>query len=391
MIAKQSIGKSFTEALNYNLNKMNLQDPKERAELLATNFTSMEMALIKKELAVMKALNPKLKRNTWHTSLNFAKGENISNDKMRSIAEEYMKRMGFDNNLHIIFRHHDSNHPHCHILALRNRFDGTVVSDGQNYQRSEKVIRALENKYQLIKVRSSTQSKNKAPNKDELEMIQRTGKVSNKLLLQEKVKDALNHSITMRQFINHLERNHVNVLFNQANTERVSGITFMIPGFKIRGQALGNQFKFGSITKEINYEQNRDGKTISQANSRTREKYNAGRKTIQSRSNNGREFNNEKGRNHARRSNKNSRYSEYALTGSGQESRTDINSDKLIRSNEKGSKENSMDLDYSISHNSNSSIGHRSNFCSIFDIPKITPASDDNTKTKKKRRISLSR
>ena len=56
MIAKQSIGKSFTEALNYNLNKMNLQDLKERAELLATNFTSMEMAMIKKELAVMKAL-----------------------------------------------------------------------------------------------------------------------------------------------------------------------------------------------------------------------------------------------------------------------------------------------------------------------------------------------
>jgi len=47
----------------------------------------------------------------------------------------------------------------------------------------------------------------------------------------------------------------------------------MIPGFKIRGQALGNQFKFGSIIKHINYQQNRDDKTIRQANSRTREKF----------------------------------------------------------------------------------------------------------------------
>jgi hypothetical protein len=68
------------------------------------------------------------------------------------------------------------------------------------------------------------------------------------------------------------------VLFNKASTGRVSGITYLVPGFKIRGQALGNQFKFGSITKQINYEQNRDGKIISQANSRTREKFGSGTK-----------------------------------------------------------------------------------------------------------------
>ena len=278
MIAKQSIGLSFTGALSYNLKKMNDPDPKQRAELLFTNFASMDKSMIRSELAMMKALNPKLRRNTWHTSLNFAKEENISNEKMKAIAEAYMKRMGFDNNLHIIFRHHDTGHPHCHILALRNRFDGTVVSDSHNYQKSEAIIRALENEYNLVKVLSSNQSQSKAPDKDELEMILRTGKPSMKLLLQEKVRDALAHSLTMRQFIHNLEKNNVHVLFNQASTGRVSGITYLVPGFKIRGQALGNQFKFGSITKQINYEQNRDGKIISQANSRTREKFGSGTK-----------------------------------------------------------------------------------------------------------------
>ena len=154
MIAKQSIGKSFTGALNYNLKKTQNSNPKERAELLITNFTSMQV-MIRKELAIMKALNPKLKRNTYHTSLNFAIREKIDNQKMQQIAEEYLKKMGFDNNLHIIFRHHDSNHPHCHILALRNRFDGTVVSDSNNYKRSEQVIRELERKYNLRKAKSS--------------------------------------------------------------------------------------------------------------------------------------------------------------------------------------------------------------------------------------------
>jgi hypothetical protein len=271
MIAKQSIGKSFIGALNYNIKKLHHQDTKQRAEILSTNFTNMGSIL--KELAMMRALNPKLKRNTWHTSLNFAIGEKISNQKMQSIAEEYMTRMGFDNNLYIIFRHHDSNHPHCHILALRNRFDGTVVSDSNNYRRSEKIIRELEKKYQLQQAKSSKQSKLKAPNRDELEMIQRTGKPSKKLLLQYQVQEVLKQSTTMNEFINNLERQNINVLFNQASTGRVSGITYLIPGFKIRGQALGNQFKFGSITKQIYYEQSRDGQAISQANNRTRAKF----------------------------------------------------------------------------------------------------------------------
>jgi len=273
MIAKQSIGKSFTGALNYNLKKLNHPDPRQRADVLSTNFTSMNPTTIRRELAMMKAMNPKLKRNTYHTSLNFAVGEKIDNQKMLQIAEEYLTKMGFDDNLHIIFRHHDSNHPHCHILALRNRFDGTVVSDSRNYQRSEQAIRELENKYNLVKVQSSNQAKRKAPNKDEIEMILRSGKPSKKLMLQEKVGEALRQSTTMQQFIDHLEQNHVNVLFNQASTGKVSGITYLILGFKIRGQALGNQYKFGSITKQINYEQNRDGQTIGQANSRTREKF----------------------------------------------------------------------------------------------------------------------
>jgi len=271
MIAKQSIGKSFTGALNYNIKKLHHPDPRQRAEILSTNFTNMGSIL--KELAMMRAMNPRLKRNTYHASLNFATGEKISNQKMKSIAEEYMKRMGFDNNLYIIFRHHDSNHPHCHILATRNRFDGTVVSDSNNYRKSEQIIRDFEKKYRLQTVKSSKQSKLKAPNRDELEMIERTGRPSKKLMLQHQVKEALKQSATMSEFIMNLERQNINVLFNQASTGRVSGITYLIPSFKIRGQALGNQFKFGSIIKQVNYEQSRESQAISQANSRTKARF----------------------------------------------------------------------------------------------------------------------
>src|SRR5690554_3740961 len=277
MIAKQSIGSSFMGALNYNLKKMNSLDKKERADLLATNFISLEKGMIKKEVDLVASLNPRLKKNTYHTSLNFAQGESVSNEKMLAVAREYMEQMGFDDNPYFIFRHHDSNHPHCHILALRTKFDGSTVSDSNNYKRSEKIVRQLERKYGLQQAVASERSILRAPDKDELEMVQRTGRASRKMVLQEKVNSALLQSRTIKSFITHLEQAGVQVLFNQASTGRVSGITYFMGDFKAKGQALGNRFKWANIINTIDYEQTRDGQEISQANSRTRAKYGEGK------------------------------------------------------------------------------------------------------------------
>lgn len=282
MIAKQAIGKSFGGALNYNLKKLYKADKNIRAELLSTNFLSLNQTEIRKEVAIMKAMNPNLNRNTYHTSLNFPVGEKLSNEKMEAIAKEYMEKMGFDNNPYFIFRHHDAEHPHCHLLVLRNRFDGTVVTDSNNYARSEAIVRELEVKFGLITVTASKFSLNKSPDKDELEMIHRTGKASDKMLMQNKVALAISSSKNLDQFISLLEQTGISPLFNQASTGRVSGITFINNHFKVRGQALGNQFKWGNILKNIDYEQARDSKKISEANTRTRAMYSLGRTTATS-------------------------------------------------------------------------------------------------------------
>ncbi|WP_028297042.1 relaxase/mobilization nuclease domain-containing protein [Olivibacter sitiensis] len=273
MIAKQSIGKSFMGALHYNLRKVFSRNEEERAELLETNFSTLDNSTVKKELEIMRLRNPHLQRNTYHASLNFSDKEQISNKTMLSIAKEYMERMGFDDNLYCIFRHHDTSHPHCHILALRNRFDGKVVSDSNNYQRSEKIVRELENKYGLIEVIDSKQSKHKAPTKDEIEMALRTGSPSMKMLLQEKVAAAIESSKDMGDFIGTLRKDGIDLLFNQARTGRVSGITYFMDGFMVTGRSLGQQFKWSSLLKEIYYEQAQHGEAIGQANDRTKAKY----------------------------------------------------------------------------------------------------------------------
>ncbi len=303
MIAVQKIGKSFMGALQYNLNKMRHPDESKRAVLLESNFASLDTGIIRQEVEVVRSLRPALNRHVYHASLNFAADDKLDNDKMLAIALEYLDLNGFDNNQYMVFRHHDAGHPHVHLLANRIKFDGDVVSDSNNYKKAEAVLRELEVKYGLqristsrlipegIKPFSERQVKaghlhaarirntppRKAPTKTELEMLERQGIISDKIMLQEKVSRILRSGHhTLPQFISECEDQGIRLLFNQQSTGRISGITYFHNGIKIRGQALGNRFKWSEILKQVNYEQSRDSAAVSATNDRTKQQYGEG-------------------------------------------------------------------------------------------------------------------
>ncbi|RYE59199.1 MAG: relaxase/mobilization nuclease [Sphingobacteriales bacterium] len=276
MIASQKIGKSFMGALNYNWKKLNHPNSNQRAELLDSNFTNLDIRQIKAEVELVKLLRPNLNRYVYHTSLNFSKDElaYLNNEKLLAIALDYLEANGFNNNQYFIFRHFDADHPHLHLLVNRIGFDGSVVSDSNNYKRSEAILRQLEHKYDLMGVAPSRSAAQTAATKDELEMVIRTGKPSDKMLLQEIIKPLLKQKkLTIPMLISLAEKKGVYLLFNQASTGRVTGITYFYNEFKIKGQALGNRYKWAELIKSIDYEQIRDSKAISEANQRTREKY----------------------------------------------------------------------------------------------------------------------
>jgi len=166
MIAIQKIGKSFIGALNYNLQKMNHPDINRRAKLLDTNFDCDTLEQVKKEVELLRELRPNLNRYVYHTSLNFAVEDEafLSNEKVLAIAHDYLEENGFNNNQYLIFRHYDAGHPHVHLLVNRIRFDGSVVSDSNNYQRSEAILRKLEQRYNLTTI---------APSKDVTQGLRR--------------------------------------------------------------------------------------------------------------------------------------------------------------------------------------------------------------------------
>jgi hypothetical protein len=321
MIVSQKIGKSFMGALSYNLKKLNHPDPKQRAEILDMSFVSLDKNSIRAQVEVVRLLKPALKRYVYHTSLNFSKQEanKLDNEKLLAIAREYLTGMGFTDNQYLIFRHHDADHPHLHLLVNRITFDGKVVSDSNNYKRSEAILRNLEQHYNLIAVKQSNhiakqqdsdiavepnggvsrelskyksteqysqvtveqdsrvaveqyiQAPLKAPTKSEVEMVVRTGKPSDKMVLQKKLERLLTaKGMTLPDFIIKCEQEGIQLLFNQASTGRISGVTYFSGDFKSTGKALGNRFKWSELIKQVNYEQDRDCAAVSHTSERTK-------------------------------------------------------------------------------------------------------------------------
>lgn|GEM_PF-4081000 len=77
------------------------------------------------------------------------------------------------------------------------------------------------------------------------------------------------------QFIQALDAQGINVLFNQASTGFVSGISYGFEGMQFKGAHLGNAYKWQAVKNAISYEQERDRTAIHQANVRTREQQSA--------------------------------------------------------------------------------------------------------------------
>ena len=242
------------------------------AEVLDHNFARVSERSIMKEIDLVRMHRPNLKKFFYHTSINFPPTEDLSSEAMKQIGKEYLEMNGFTQHQFIMFRHFDAEHPHLHILVNRIGYDGCVVSDSNDYARSERVVRELEKKHGLQEVISSKQAKERSVTQGEVQMMKRIDDPSQKIKIQAVLQNILQDrpGLSLSEFINALEAQGVNVLFNQAKTGHISGISYGLDGFMITGSKVGNAYKWTTLKDTIIYEQERDRAAIHAANDRTR-------------------------------------------------------------------------------------------------------------------------
>src|SRR5450631_4470693 len=118
MVAKITTPHSILRALNYNEKKVQ----KGIAECIhAENFLKeadeMNFNDKLKRFQNQIAKNGHAKTNTMHISLNFDLSDNLSKEKLKLIASDYMEKIGFGNQPWLLYKHEDSGHPHIHIVT----------------------------------------------------------------------------------------------------------------------------------------------------------------------------------------------------------------------------------------------------------------------------------
>lgn len=153
MVAVIKSGNSLHRVFNYNENKV-----KEGVAkcLLAVNYPiDVEKLTLNQKLNRLlnqAQLNENVKRNSIHISLNFAVREQLEEAVLKSVAAEYMERIGFGEQPYLVYQHHDAAHPHLHIISTKVTADGSRI-DTQNIgkNKSEPARRLIEEKYNLVK------------------------------------------------------------------------------------------------------------------------------------------------------------------------------------------------------------------------------------------------
>ena len=252
MIAKQVKGRGFRGCLNYLLDK-------EDSQIIGGNMSGQTPRQLAAEFRFSRQLNPRVQRAVYHASLSVPASEQLSDDQWRSLAADYLQGMGFDNNQHLIVRHDDTEHNHVHIVASRISLDGRCVSDSWDYRRSERLLRQLEQKYQLQPVQQRHLER-RSPTTGEMRLRRRTGTASVREQIQDAIDQTCDGTLSLPQLLTQLREQGIEASVKFTRTGKVKGISYQQDGMAFSGTQLGKAYTLTGLQqyRGVDYQPQRD-------------------------------------------------------------------------------------------------------------------------------------
>ena len=151
MIANITTGKSAYGILNYNQLKVN----KGKASVLSTRLIfedpdgKYNVSKMAEEFHNSMPECIRTEKPIVHISLNPDPKDEIDDELLITMAEEYLDGMGWGNQPHIIYKHTDIERVHIHIVTTQVDITGRKINDSHRNRRSVAVTEELEKKYHL--------------------------------------------------------------------------------------------------------------------------------------------------------------------------------------------------------------------------------------------------
>jgi len=260
MIAKIVQGCGFKGVINYVLEK-------DKAWLLYAEGVRLKdkESIIHSFITQSKA-NPNVTKPVAHISLDFSvqDKERLTDKAMVSIALEYLEKMGYKNTQFIIARHHDTSHPHIHLVINRIDNDGKRISDKNEKFRSTKVCMELTKKYGLYIAKGKenvNRHRLKEPDKTKYEIY-------------DSIKAALPKSRNWQELTTELKRQGIVADFRKnGNTDKIQGIRFGKGDYTFNGSQIDHSCSFSKIDFQLKQNEKMHNFQIQQEHSHSQNQF----------------------------------------------------------------------------------------------------------------------
>nr|WP_320118478.1 relaxase/mobilization nuclease domain-containing protein [uncultured Marinifilum sp.] len=263
MIAKIIQGRGFKGAVNYVLDK-------EKARLLHGNGVLLKnKTSIIQNFITQSKMKPNISKPVAHISLNFSVQDmnRLTDELMLKIAQEYLRKMKYENTQYIIVRHFDTEHPHLHLIINRIDNKGKRITDKKEKLRSTNICMELTKKNDLYIASGKENVKEhrlKEPNKTKYEIFQA-------------LQDAVPKSSNWLELESELWKSRIDTdLIKNGSTNKIQGVRFGKNGYEFNGSKIDRAFSYSKINFRLQQNEwsiNQQTKSNNQNKSNTRSKH----------------------------------------------------------------------------------------------------------------------
>ncbi|HFP9451557.1 TPA: relaxase/mobilization nuclease domain-containing protein [Raoultella ornithinolytica] len=253
-------GKTFNGLISYLLKPASHH--KSDPYVVGGNVIESCAEALSAEFNATKLLRPDVNKPVWHNSLRLPKNEALTNSEWTTIANDYMKRMGFsETHLRAYVLHDDKDGQHIHIVASRIDATSGKLHLGKNENLiSTRIIQQLEIDYSLTRTKepgakastSSLSSKLKRKkSRNEAMLEDRTGEKCPKTIIQEAIDILITSKISEEEFVQQLAAKKIKAVPNKASTGKMNGFSFEYANISFKASQLGKKYSWKNLEQFI--------------------------------------------------------------------------------------------------------------------------------------------
>jgi len=231
-------GKTFGGCIEYNVMK------KEAAILYADGVRIDKIPHTITDFNMQRKMNPGLGQAVGHISLSWSPEDKdkLNDEKMVSIAKEYLQKMKIQDTQVLMVRHKDKEHPHVHIVYNRVDNEGKTIPDNFQHYKNIKISKELTLKYGM----HIGLGKQKV-NRPQLKGIDKL-----KYELYDTIKAVSQKVTSMTELKQELLKQGIGMQFKyKSGTLEKQGISFSKGDYKFKGSEIDRSLSYGKLNKKI--------------------------------------------------------------------------------------------------------------------------------------------